>query len=147
MYPDDLIREFDRLFAELSLPITSHARRGSFNPNADVYVTDRGRTIVVRIELAGVARDHLKLVVEGATLYLAGARASDVRRAESVMQKEIEYGYFLKRVQLPTPVLVDSARAEYHDGILTVKLPVADGSRLMPVDRTEIRMVVRGRTS
>ena len=28
MYPDDLFREFDRMFAELSLPLTSHARRG-----------------------------------------------------------------------------------------------------------------------
>jgi len=145
MYPDDLVREFDRLFAELSLPITSHARRGSFNPNADVYLTDRGRSLVVRVELAGVERDNIKLVVEGATLYLAGVRTSDVRRAESVLQKEIEYGYFLKKVQLPSPVLVESARAEYHDGVLVVKLPVADGSRLMPVDRTEIRMVVRGR--
>jgi len=54
-----------------------------------VYVTDRGRTVVVRVELAGVARENIKLVVEGATLYLAGARASDVRRAESVVQKEI----------------------------------------------------------
>jgi HSP20 family protein len=146
MYPDDLVREFDRLFAELSLPMTSHARRGSFNPNADVYVMERGRTIVVRVELAGVARDNLKLVVEGATLYLAGVRDNDVRRAEAVMQKEIEYGYFLKRVQLPSPVLVENARAEYHDGILTVKLPVAEANRLMPVDRTEIRMIVRGRT-
>jgi HSP20 family protein len=146
MNPDDLVREFDRLFAELSLPMTSHARRGSFNPNADVYVMDRGRTIVVRVELAGVARDNIKLVVEGATLFLAGMRGSDVRRAEGVLQKEIEYGYFLKRVQLPSPVMVDAARAEYHDGILTVKLPVADSSRLVPIDRTEIRMVVRGRS-
>jgi len=144
MYPDELFREFDRLFAELSLPMTSHARRGSFNPNADVYVTDRGRTVIVRVELAGVARENIKLVVEGATLYLAGMRESDVRRAEGVLQKEIEYGYFLKKVQLPSAVEVASARAEYHDGILMVKLPVADGTRLMPVDRTEIRMVVRG---
>lgn len=146
MYPDELLREFDRLFAELSLPATSHARRGSFNPNADVYVTDRGRTIVVRIELAGVSRDDIKLVVEGATLYLAGVRASDVRRAESVLQKEIENGYFFKKVQLPSAVVVDSARAEYRDGILMVKLPVADSSRLMPVDRAEIHMIVRGRS-
>ena len=146
MYPDELFREFDRLFAELSLPVTSHARRGSFNPNADVFVTDRGRSVVVRVELAGVARDNIKLVVEGATLYLAGKRDSDVRRAESVLRKEIEYGYFLKKVQLPSPVVVEDAKAEYHDGILTVKLPVADGSRLLPVDRTEIRMIVRGRS-
>lgn len=146
MYPDDLFREFDRLFADLSLTVTSHARRGSFNPNADVYLTDRGRTIVVRVELAGVKRDDIKLVVEGATLFLAGIRASDVRRAEGVLQKEIEYGYFLKKVQLPSPVQMDAARAEYEDGILNVKLPVADTARLMPVDRAEIRMVVRGRS-
>lgn len=146
MHPDDLFREFDRLFAELSLPVTSHARRGSFNPNADVFVTDRGRSIVVRVELAGVSRENIKLVVEGATLYLAGKRDSDVRRAESVVRKEIEYGYFLKKVQLPSPVVVEAAKAEYHDGILTIKLPVADGSRLLPVDRTEIRMIVRGRS-
>lgn len=146
MYPDELFREFDRLFAELSLPVSSHARRGSFNPNCDVFVTDRGRSIVVRVELAGVSRENIKLVVEGAILYLAGKRDVDVRRAESVVRKEIEYGYFLKKVQLPSPVIVEDARADYHDGILTVKLPVADGSRLMPIDRTEIRMVVRGRS-
>src|SRR5580700_10481982 len=123
MYPDDLFREFDRLFADMSLALTSHARRGSFNPNADVYVMDRGRTIVVRVELAGIDRENVKLVVEGATLYLAGVRTSEVRRAESVLQKEIEYGYFFKKVPLPSPVQVDAARAGYHDGVLTVKLP------------------------
>jgi len=145
MYSDELLREFERLFADLSLPMTSHARRGSFNPNADVYVMERGRLIVVRIELAGVDRENIKLVVEGATLYLAGVRASEVKRADGVLQKEIEYGYFFKKVQLPSAVKVDHARADYHDGILLVKLPVADSSRLMPVDRTEIRMIVRGR--
>ena len=64
MYPDDLFREFDRMFADLSLTLTSHARRGSFNPNADVYVTEGGRLIVVSVELAGVDRDNIKLVVE-----------------------------------------------------------------------------------
>jgi HSP20 family protein len=145
MFGDDLFREFDRLFADMRLPLTSHARRGSFNPNADVYVMDRGRTVVVRVELAGVDRENIKLVVEGATLYLAGVRTSDVRRADGVLQKEIEYGYFFKKVSLPSAVIADGARASYHDGVLTVKLPVTDGSRLMPVDRTEIRMIVRGK--
>jgi HSP20 family protein len=146
MYPDDLFREFDRMFAELSLPLTSHARRGSFNPNADVYVTDGGSVIVVHVELAGVERDNIKLVVEGRTLYLAGVRASVARGCEEVLQKEIEYGYFFKKIQLPTAVAVDHARADYHGGMLTVKLPVAARTTVTPVDRTEIRMVVRGRS-
>ena len=145
MYPDDLFREFDRMFAELSLPLTSHARRGSFNPNADVNVTEGGSVIVVTVELAGVERDNIKLVVEGRTLYLAGVRAS-VAHGCDVLQKEIEYGYFFKKIQLPTAVAVDHAKAEYHGGMLTVKLPVAPRTGVTPVDRMEIRMVVRGRS-
>jgi HSP20 family protein len=145
MHPDDLFREFDRLFAELSVPLTRHARRGSFNPNADVYVTDRGRTIVVRVELSGVNPANIKLVVEGANLYLAGYREPDIRRAEAVLQKEIEYGCFLKRIQLPSVVAVDAAKAEYHDGTLSIKLPVSSSGQVDGVDRAEIHMAVRGR--
>ena len=145
MYPDDLFREFDRMFAELSLPLTSHARRGSFNPSADVYITEGGTHIVVSVELAGVQRDNIKLVVEGRTLYLAGIRDSVAHGCTDVVQKEIERGYFFKKIQLPTAVDVTHARAEYQSGMLTVKLPVAPRAKVMPVDRTEIRMIVRGR--
>jgi len=145
MYADDLFREFDRMFAELSLPITSHARRGSFNPNADVYVAEGGSAIIVRVELGGVRREHIKLVDEGRSLYLAGVRESVVQGCDQVLQKEIDNGYFFKKIPLPTAVAVDAARAEYQAGILTVKLPVAEGSRVGPAERVEIRMVVRGR--
>ena len=146
MYPDDLFREFDRMFAELSLPLTSHARRGSFNPNADVYVTDGGSLIVVTVELAGVERDNIKLVVEGRTLYLAGIRQSFAHGCVDVLQKEIERGFFFKKIQLPTAVAVVQARAEYKGGMLTVKLPVASRTAVTPADRTEIRMIIRGRS-
>jgi HSP20 family protein len=146
MYPDDLFREFDRLFDELSLPAGSHARRGSFNPNADVYLTNGGRAIVVQIELSGVDADNIKLVVEGRTLYLAGFRGSEAHGAEAVMQKEIEHGYFFKKIPLPMPIELANAKAEYSSGMLTVKLPVADRTAMVVPDRTEIRMVIRGRS-
>lgn len=145
MNSDDLFREFDRLFAELSLPLSSHARRGSFNPNADVFLTDGGRTILVRVELAGVSREHIKLVIEGSNLYLAGIRETEVRGCDGVLQKEIEYGYFFKRIPLPGAVDSAAARAHYHGGMLTVRLPVTERAALLPVRRTEIRMAVRSR--
>lgn len=145
MYPDDLFREFDRLFAELSAS-AGHARRGSFNPNADVYITNGGRQICIQIELAGVDADNIKLVVEGRTLYLAGVRNSEAHGAEAVMQKEIEHGYFFKKIVLPMPVELARANAEYNSGMLTVKLPLAERSSVFAPDRTEIRMVVRSRS-
>ena len=145
MHPDDIFSEFDRLFAELSLPLTSHARRGSFNPNADVYLTENGRTVVVRVELASVNAEHIKVVVEGASLYLAGVREPGLRSADAVLQKEIDYGCFLKRIQLPFSVAVEAARAEYHDGTLTIKLPASPARRGVVADRAEIRATVKGR--
>jgi HSP20 family protein len=145
MYPDDMFREFDRLFAELGSFAGSHARRGSFSPNADVYLTNGGRTICVQIELAGVGADNIKLVVEGRTLYLAGVRKSEAHGAEAVMQKEIEHGYFFKKIALPMPVEPARAHAEYSAGMLTVKLPLAQQAQVLVPDRTEIRMVVRSR--
>lgn len=145
MHPDDIFSEFDRLFEELSLPLTSHARRGSFAPNADVFLTEGGRTVIVRVEIASVNPEHIKLVVEGASLYLAGVRETNLRRADAVLQKEIDYGCFLKRIQLPFTVAVAEARAEYHDGTLTIKLPAAQERRGVVADRTEIRAVAKGR--
>jgi HSP20 family protein len=145
MQPDDIFREFDRLFAELSLTLTPHARRGSFNPNADVFLTENGQTVVVTVELASVDPQHVKLVVEGASLYLAGYREPHLRHADAVLQKEIDYGCFLKRIQLPFAVAVNAARAEYHDGTLTIKLPAAQARRGVVADRAEIRTVVRSR--
>jgi HSP20 family protein len=128
------------------MPSGSHARRGSFNPNADVYVTGGGSIVYVQIELAGVDAENIKLVVEGRTLYLAGVRGSDAHGADAVMQKEIEHGYFFKKIQLPAAVAVDHARAEYNSGMLTVKLPVSSRTSPIVADRAEIRMVVRSRS-
>ena len=132
------------VFVALSLLTTLHFYRKR-QQRARQAEIDRGRTIIVRVELSGVNPANIKLVIEGASLYLAGFREPDIRRAEAVLQKEIEYGCFLKRIQLPSTVVVDAARAEYHDGTLSVKLPVSNSGQVDGVDRTEIRMAVRGR--
>jgi HSP20 family protein len=132
---DDLI-EFERLFA----PRGAHGR---FEPNADVHVDENDRTIVVHVELAGADADSLVVSVDDAYLTIAGRRAlRDVSRNSSLLRKEIQYGEFLKQIRLPAPVLDDGATALYRDGILTIRLPLAQ-SQKYPIVRTEIRMTVR----
>ena len=132
----DELLEFERLFG----PKVAHGR---FEPNTDVHLDENDRTIVVHVELAGADADSLIVSVDDAYLTIAGRRAlRDVSRNSSLLRKEIQYGEFLKQIRLPAPVLDDGAAALYRDGILTIRLPLAQ-SQKHPIVRTEIRMTVR----
>src|ERR1700676_2951582 len=103
----------------------------------------RARAVVVHVELAGATADSLHVIVDDESLVIAGIRArDDLSRDASLLRKEIQYGEFLKRIRLPAPVLDDGATAVYRDGILTIRLPLAQ-SKKYPIVRTEIRMTVR----
>jgi HSP20 family protein len=136
---DDFFAEFDAMFADLA----RKARPGGFEPNADVYLSADAGTMLVNVEIAGAEPAELRVMVEERRLYIVGRRY-DRERAErgSVLMKEIEYGDFVKKIHLPVPVAYDDATASYRDGILTIRLPVTEESRL-PTRRTEIRMTVR----
>jgi HSP20 family protein len=136
---DDFFAEFDAMFADLA----RKARPGGFEPNADVYLSADAGTMLVNVEIAGAEPAELRVMVEERRLYIVGRRY-DRERAErgSVLMKEIEYGDFVKKIHLPVPVAYDDATASYRDGILTIRLPVSEESRL-PTRRTEIRMTVR----
>lgn len=132
----DELLEFERLFA----PRGAHGR---FEPNTDVHLDENDGTIVVHVELAGADADSLLVSVDDAYLTIAGRRAlRDVSRNASLLRKEIQYGEFLKQMRLPAPVLDDGATAHYRDGILTIRLPLAQ-SKKYPIVRTQIRMTVR----
>jgi HSP20 family protein len=118
-------------------------RPGRFNPNTDVFYDADSQRVVVHVELAGVDPESLTVSADEAALYIAGSRidrAAEGCRGLSMLQKEIEYGEFAKKVHLPAPINVDEATASYQDGILTITLPLgARESRVI----SELRMTVR----
>lgn len=119
-------------------------RPGRYNPNTDVFFDPAAQHLVVQIELAGADPDSLTVSADEATLYVTGSRvdrSSPVSRGLSLLQKEIEYGEFAKRVPLPGPIDVDAANATYKDGILTITLPLAQPQG--QAVGTELRMTVR----
>ena len=116
---------------------------GRFEPNSDVYVDEAGERVVVHVELAGADSDDLRVAIDDRHLYIMGRRIDRwENRSASILQKEIQYGEFFKRVRLPLPVVPDGATAAYRDGILTIELPLAAHERF-PTVRTEIRMTVK----
>ena len=134
MRQDEFYAEIDRLFG--------HRAHGRFEPNTDVYIDEAGQLLVVNVELAGSVSDALKVWVDERFLYIMGMRADRADRGDSsILQKEILYGEFFKKIRLPLPVQDGGAAATYHDGILSIQLPLAKTNRY-PTVRTEIRMTI-----
>ena len=135
MRQDPFFAEVDRAFG-----IRAHGR---FEPNTDVYVDEAHNRMVVHVELAGSDGDELRVAVDESYLYIVGNRTDRAEnRSASILQKEILYGEFFKRIRLPLPVDDSGASATYRDGILTIELPLSRHDRF-PVVRTEIRMTVK----
>ena len=132
----------DPFFAEVDRAFGTRAH-GRFEPNTDVYIDEARGRMVVHVELAGSDGDELRVAVDEHDLYIMGNRTDrGQNRSASILQKEILYGEFFKRIRLPLPVDDAGASATYRDGILTIELPLGARDRF-PIVRTEIRMTVK----
>jgi HSP20 family protein len=96
--------------------------RRVWSPPADVYETDSG--YVVTLEVAGMRDGDFDVVFDEGTLYIEGRR-EDVKERRAYHQMEIHFGKFSTTVTVPGPVDLESSRAEYKDGFLTVRMPKA----------------------
>lgn len=117
--------------------------RSGWEPNADVIVDEARGWLVVRVELAGIDSESLRVFVDERHLFIAGRRSERARlRDGSFLQKEIADGEFVKKIHLPVAVQYGEVTATYADGMLTVALPLAT-TDYVPDSRTEIRMIVK----
>lgn len=118
-------------------------RLGTFQPNADVFLDEEGRRVVVVVEVAGADPESLRVGIDERYLVVAGRRLESAsRRRGSFVQKEIVNGEFLKRIPLPVPVEYEGVGASYEDGLLIVVAPVA-ATAYLPTSRTELHVMVK----
>lgn len=82
------------------------------------------KAILVRLEVPGLERDDLDLMIEGNTLRVSGEKRY-VREDEggSYHIMERAYGSFQRVIQLPQEVDAVQAEASLNNGVLTVRLP------------------------
>ncbi len=95
--------------------------RKKWIPSVDVY--EAGEEIVVAAELAGVARDDIRISVSKSVLYLTGVRRERVCSRRQYHSMEIRFGPFEKLIPLPADVGVDEMRVTFENGLLEIRLP------------------------
>lgn len=121
---DQFFSDFDRL--------PGFAKR-SFHPPVDI-VEDK-EEYVLRAELPGVARENIKVEVKENCLTLGGRKeaawsaGADAKDGASSGSRngyryfESAQGDFSRAFELPRNARGDGIRAEYKDGVLTLRIP------------------------
>ena len=122
----------ERLLSDVAHPIEA---QGAWVPRANVYETIEG--FVVTLEVPGVERQELEVVVDGQYLSVSGTRpepeSSECMRWH---QMEIGHGRFERVLGLPAGADLERISATYQDGFLLIVIPrgVPD-SRSVPINK------------
>ena len=85
--------------------------------------------VKICVELAGVAKSEIDLMVESRRVVIRGTRVlpeppDGDNCALQVLALEIDYGPFEREVILPAEVNVEQASAEQENGLLWIHLPL-----------------------
>lgn len=116
---------------EILQAIHWQARTNIWNPPTDIYQTEHG--YVIKVEIAGMREDDFEVILGNNSLVIGGNRPDSSER-RAYHQMEIQFGKFEIVVELPDPVDVEKASAEYKDGFLTIQLPQARTKKEIEVE-------------
>ena len=104
-----------------------------WRPPTDVYETDE--SVVVKVEIAGMAEGDFAVSLEGKRLIISGVRRDPAAKL-AYQQMEVLYGLFETTVHLTRAIQEDKIEATYQNGFLSVRLPKAK-PRQVPVVSAE----------
>lgn len=125
----DPFRDFDRLAAE----VFGTARTPSPMPMDCLRTSDR---FVCRFDLPGIDQDSLEVSAENNTLTVRAERTRHDPEQARYLVSERPAGVYSRQLVLGDGLAVDNIKAEYHDGVLTVTIPVAEQAKPRKIEIT-----------
>ena len=135
-------REVERMFRDLvyhSHPAT-HFSEPAFRPAADLVVSRQAARVL--LELAGVPRESVRVVLRGRTLEVSGRRNPPQEPGDAHYHRaEIYFGEFKRTIELPWEADENAVEARYKNGMLEIHLkPVrAQSPTDIPIEQKQSR--------
>ena len=107
-----------------------------------------GDKFVAHFDLPGVDPGSIDLSVEGTTLTVTAERSVPQLEGVEWAVAERPYGAYTRQLVLGRSLDTDRLEASYHDGVLTVSIPVAEKARArkITVTRADVPAAVESRT-
>jgi HSP20 family protein len=100
----------------------------SWAPSVDIYETEN--ELVVKADLPDMQEKDIDVRVENNTLTIRGERKfENEAHQDNYLRVERAYGTFTRSFSLPNTVNTEGIRAEYHNGVLNVRMPKREESK------------------
>jgi len=121
----DLQRNLDSLFERDLFPGTTFSR-GVF-PAINMF--EKGDVLLIKAELPGIDKKDIKIEIKNNTLSLTGEKKTNERDDVTYHRKERTEGTFKRQLSLPYRVNAEKVSAGFEDGVLTIEVEKAEGSK------------------
>jgi HSP20 family protein len=89
----------------------------------------RGDKFIVQFDLPGIDASTLDITVERNVLTVTGERRSAMQEGDEVLIAERPHGIFTRQLMLGDALDGEQISASYHDGVLTLEIPVAEQAK------------------
>ncbi len=114
----DPFRELDQLAQQLM--------SGGRSPRSfpmDAY--RRGDDFFIHLDLPGVDPGSIDITVEGSNITISAERRFNQHEDDEILVSERPQGRFSRDLRVGTRIDSDAIEADYEDGVLTLRLPMA----------------------
>jgi HSP20 family protein len=115
--------ELDRLFQEALAATEGEGPAAEWQPPVDIVETPD--SVLVVVEVPGVAAEDLRVEVRGLQVMLSGTKSTPLPDAPRVKFQRVERGHgrFRREILLFWPVNTHQGEAHMSDGVLTLTFP------------------------
>jgi HSP20 family protein len=112
-------------FGREFFPSRAQFGQAMWSPQIEVY--EREGQLVIRTDLPGVNKEHVRVEVTDDEVVIQGERRQEHEETrEGVYRSERSYGRFYRTIPLPEGVNTETANATFHDGVLEITMPAPE---------------------
>lgn len=117
----DPLTQVDRWFSDIARTPASAAMPMDLYRDGDVFVA--------RVDLPGVDPASIDVDVDDRTLTVRAQRTVETTEQQKWLVRERPAGTFARQLTLGYGVALDQIGAEYRDGVLSLRIPVAQDAK------------------
>lgn len=117
-------RAFETFWRAFDLPISSTGRAGFPSATLPIDVRETDRELEVTAELPGMDENDVEISVAEGILTIRGKKEAErASEEEGYFLRERSFGTVDRVISLPEGLDLDSAKATFNNGVLTIKIP------------------------